>query len=100
MGPLAEISYIQTSQIWGWTMFARPATIAMIAVFLVIAFRARRSRSDTRTEPLDRTDALVSLPLLLVFAVALGFALRFPINASPVPPAPFVSGGWSLPGSC
>ncbi|MBU0582816.1 MAG: tripartite tricarboxylate transporter permease [Alphaproteobacteria bacterium] len=85
MGPLAEISYIQTSQIWGWTMFARPATIAMIAVFLVIAFRARRSKSDTRSEPLDRTDALVSLPLLLVFAVALGFALRFPINASPVP---------------
>ncbi len=37
MGPLAEISYIQTSQIWGWAMFARPGTIVMVVLFAYFA---------------------------------------------------------------
>jgi TctA family transporter len=85
MGPLAEISYVQTSQIWGWSMFARPASLAMVGVFSILLFRAYRGRSRKQPRRLAHRDALVALPVALLFAVALAYALGLPRNASLVP---------------
>ncbi|MEO1399094.1 MAG: tripartite tricarboxylate transporter permease, partial [Pseudomonadota bacterium] len=56
MGPLAEISFIQTSQIWGWSMFARPATIVLWLVFVFIAVRSFRQRKRTAGASVDLHD--------------------------------------------
>lgn len=85
MGPLAEISYIQTQQIWGWSMFARPATIIMLILFCGFAVRAYGSRAGHRPPPLGRADAIVSLPILALFALALVASLALPGSASSVP---------------
>ena len=85
MGPLAEISYIQTSQIWGFAMFERPATIAMIVLFSIFAWRAHRGRADRPFARVGYADAAIALPMLLLFALALAAALNMPGNGSSVP---------------
>lgn len=85
MGPLAEISYIQTSQIWGWSMFGRPASVIMLIVFGFIAWRGMRSRSVGDRIVAGPADAQLALPLCLVFMAAIVGSLLFPNGASPVP---------------
>lgn len=85
MGPLAEISYIQTSQIWGWSMFLRPATIVMLIVFAAFTFRVIRSKNGGKPPAYDVADTLASLPIFTVFAAAFVACLSFPASASSVP---------------
>jgi putative tricarboxylic transport membrane protein len=85
MGPLAEISYIQSVQIWGWEMFTRPAFLIMLAGFLVLAFRARGKRSRHASLPLSRHDSCLAVGVLPVFAWAAAAAYALPPNASPMP---------------
>lgn len=85
MGPLAEISYIQTSQIWGWSMFMRPASVIMLIVFGLFAWRGMRSRDAKSLIVAGPADAQLALPLILVFAGSFVASLLLPENASPVP---------------
>lgn len=85
IGPLAEISFIQTSQVWGWSMFARPGVLAMLVFFAILLFRAYRSRSRKQARRLGKLDALLALPFAMLFGLALISALSFPGNASQVP---------------
>lgn len=85
MGPLAEISYIQTSQIWGWSMFGRPASVIMLIVFGLIVWRGMRSRSVGDRIVAGPADAQLALPLSLVFMAAIVGSLLLPNGASPVP---------------
>jgi TctA family transporter len=85
MGPLAEISYIQTSQIWGWAMFARPASIVMVIVFAWFAIRAMRKNAESGDSRLGRADSTLALPLLLIFGLSLLAAFAQPVGGSPVP---------------
>lgn len=85
MGPLAEISYIQTEQIWGLSMFARPATIVMLILFCGFALRALKSRPRHQSPVLGSADAVVSLPILALFGLALLASLALPSGASPLP---------------
>lgn len=92
MGPLAEISYIQTSQIWGWTMFARPASVIMLIVFGLFAWRGMRSRPAGSLIVAGPADAQLALPLILVFTGSIFASLLLPDNASPVPMIVSVTG--------
>jgi hypothetical protein len=85
MGPLAEISYIQTSQIWGWAMFARPASIGMVGLFAWFAIKAMRKKAESGDSGLGRADSTLALPLLLIFGLALLAAFAQPAGGSPVP---------------
>lgn len=84
LGPLAETSFIQTSQVWGWSMFLRPATIAMIVLFAVLLVRTWRNskHADFKTRP---GDAWLSVPMAGIFVVAALAAWSLPGNASPFP---------------
>lgn len=83
--PLAEISYIQSSQIWGWSMFARPAFLVMLAGLLFLAARAGARKPQHARQALDREDGRLALLFLPVFALGVLAAYRLPQNASPVP---------------
>ena len=85
MGPLAEISYIQTSQIWGWAMFARPATIVMLLLFGFIMLRALRQKREDGMRSLGQPDAILAMPMLVLFGSALFTVLGQSHDGSPVP---------------
>lgn len=85
LGPILETSFIQTSQIWGWAMFLRPATLIMIAIFGYATYRGFRRGRSPSDSALGPPDAIGSFLLLAVFATALVLALRFPEGASPAP---------------
>ncbi|RYE08700.1 MAG: hypothetical protein EOP22_12315 [Hyphomicrobiales bacterium] len=86
LGPIAELSYIQTTQIWGWAMFLRPMTLAMVALFgfgiLRSVLKRRPAVADTA---LGKPDGLVAALLLLIFCTAFLMTLRLPAGASPAP---------------
>ncbi|MEP0520173.1 MAG: tripartite tricarboxylate transporter permease [Hyphomicrobiales bacterium] len=85
MGPLAEISYIQTSQIWGWSMFERPASLIMLAVFLVFGIRAARSKTKKTSNALGVADGVLACPILIIFILACTYSISLPSGASSVP---------------
>ncbi len=85
MGPLAEISYIQTSQIWGWAMFARPATIVMLLIFAFFIARAILQKREISEARLGGSDAILAMPLLALFSAALLVVLGQSQGGSPVP---------------
>jgi len=85
IGPLAEISFIQTSQIWGWAMFARPGVLAMLLIFSILLIRGYRGRVRKQPRSLGYVDALLALPLAMLFALALISTFGFPANASLAP---------------
>jgi putative tricarboxylic transport membrane protein len=84
LGPLAETSFIQTSQVWGWSMFLRPATIAMIVIFAILLLRFWRNskHADMMTRP---EDAWLSFPMAGIFFASALAALTQPSNGSPFP---------------
>lgn len=85
MGPLAEISYIQTSQIWGWGMFARPATIGLVIVFGALAFKTARASKRSFDVSQSKPDSWVATGLFILFALVFWETTAFPVNASKVP---------------
>ncbi|MFN4140930.1 tripartite tricarboxylate transporter permease [Aestuariivirga sp.] len=85
MGPLAETSYIQSSQIWGWWMFARPAFLVMLLGFGFAVARAMLSRPRHARKGLAPQDGWLALLLLPLFVAGVAGALRLPGNASQVP---------------
>lgn len=85
LGPIAETSYIQTTQIWGWGMFLRPATLVMLALFGFGLVRALIRRKPSARTALGRPDTIVATVLLCLFAAALVLTLRLPAGASPAP---------------
>ncbi|MEL6168563.1 MAG: tripartite tricarboxylate transporter permease [Pseudomonadota bacterium] len=85
MGPLAEISYIQTSQVWGWSMFARPATIGLILVFGVLAWQTAKASQKQFEIRQHRSETWVAGVFLLLFALLFWHTLSFPPHASKVP---------------
>ncbi|MEM9999263.1 MAG: tripartite tricarboxylate transporter permease [Pseudomonadota bacterium] len=84
LGPLAETSYIQTSQVWGWSMFARPATLAMLAIFAILIFSMVRNREFAVFQT-TREDARLSVPMAVIFLFAGLVSFALPDNASPFP---------------
>lgn len=85
MGPLAEISYIQTSQIWGWSMFLRPATIVLLALFALFAFRMARTHKQKLYHRQRRGDAWTAAAIFVVCAAAFAVTTGFAPHASKVP---------------
>jgi TctA family transporter len=85
MGPLAEISYIQTSQIWGWAMFTRPATIVLIVVFGLLACKTAKASQRNFDISQRRQDAVVSSAFLVLFVMVFWHTKTFPQHASNVP---------------
>lgn len=92
IGPLAEISFVQTSQVWGWTMFARPGVLAMALFFTFLLVRFYRVRSRKQPRRLGNLDALLALPFAVLFAMASISAWNFAENASQVPAIVCVAG--------
>ncbi len=92
IGPLAEISFVQTSQVWGWTMFARPGVLAMALFFTFLLVRFYRVRSRKQPRRLGNLDALLALPFAVLFALASISAWNFAENASQVPAIVCVAG--------
>ena len=78
LGPLAEISFIQTSQIWGWSMFLRPASLLMLAVFLIAGFRILRTRSTESEVSMTGVDLMLVVPILLIFVASVLAAWNLP----------------------
>jgi hypothetical protein len=85
MGPLAEISFIQTSQIWGWAMFGRPATIGLVLVFGILGWKNVRASQKRIEIAQGKSDALAAVSFFLFFAFMLWHSLSFPPHASKVP---------------
>lgn len=85
LGPIAEITYIQTAQIWGWGMFLRPVTIIMVLAFGIALVRALVGRKPSARSVLGRADGIVALPVLATFAAALTMTLGFPSGSSRAP---------------
>lgn len=85
MGPLAEISFIQTSQIWGWSMFLRPATIGLLVVFAALAWKTAKTSRREFDVTQRKSDGWAAFGLFLVFAALLREAGTFAPNASQVP---------------
>ena len=85
LGPIAEISYIQTSQIWGWAMFLRPMTLIMVLVFGFSIVRALLDRKPSAKTSLGRPDALLALAVFAIFAIGIALTVRLPYGASPAP---------------
>ena len=85
LGPIAEISYIQTSQIWGWGMFLRPLAIIMLAGFGFSIARALLNRSPSAKTALGGPDALLATVSFTIFAVAMMMTIHLPDGASPAP---------------
>jgi TctA family transporter len=85
LGPLAEISYIQSSQIWGWSMFTRPAFLVMLAGLLFLAARTGARKPRHARKALAREDGWLALLFLPLFALGALAAYRLPQNASLVP---------------
>lgn len=84
LGPLAETSFIQTSQVWGWSMFLRPATIAMLAVFAILLVRMWRNASHAELTARP-DDAWLAVPMAGIFLASTLAAFSLPANASPFP---------------
>ncbi len=85
LGPIAESTFLQTSQIWGWGMFLRPASLIMIGLFAFTLYRALANQRGRGHAVLGKPDAIVAGLLLALFGGALILALRFPVGASPAP---------------
>jgi TctA family transporter len=85
LGPILETSFIQTAQVWGWSMFLRPASLIMIALFGYATFRSFRRGGSPSGTAFGRPDTIAALVLVAVFGTALVLALRFPEGASPGP---------------
>ncbi|WP_377511681.1 tripartite tricarboxylate transporter permease [Octadecabacter sp. R77987] len=85
MGPLAEISFIQTSQIWGWTMFLRPATIGLLVVFALLAWKAAKASARTFSAAQRQSDSWAAFAALLGFAGIFAQTTTFAPHASQVP---------------
>ena len=85
MGPLAEISFIQTSQVWGWSMFTRPATIVLLLVFGVLGWKSMRTSQKNFETSQRKNDALAAMMFSVVFALMLWHSFSFPDHASKVP---------------
>ena len=85
MGPLAEISYIQTSQIWGWSMFFRPASIIMIAIITTVAFRVIRFKPSGKNTAIGSPDLMLGLTIFTIFLAALIQIWEFSVDASTFP---------------
>jgi len=85
MGPLAEISFIQTSQIWGWGMFARPATIVLSVLFLTVGLRSFIRQPKQSVTSIEKPDLALASFMLLGFAIALTTVFGFPEGASRFP---------------
>lgn len=85
LGPIAEIAYLQSTQIWGWSMFFRPVTVLMLLAFGFTIARALFRRRPSARSVLGRVDGLVALPILVMFALALSMTLRLPVGSSPAP---------------
>jgi putative tricarboxylic transport membrane protein len=92
LGPILEASFIQTSQIWGWSMFLRPASLIMIAIFGYATFRSFRRRGSPSGTALGRPDTIAAIVLLAVFTGAFVLTQRFPEGASPAPSLISVAG--------
>jgi TctA family transporter len=85
MGPLAEISFIQTSQIWGWAMFGRPATIGLVLVFGMLGWKSVRASQKRFEVAQGKSDALAAVAFFAFFAFMLWHSLSLPAHASKVP---------------
>lgn len=85
MGPLAEISFIQTSQIWGWQMFFRPATIGLLIVFAALAWKTAKASPRELNISQRASDSWAALVFFLLFAAAFRTAAAFAPHASQVP---------------
>jgi putative tricarboxylic transport membrane protein len=85
MGPLAEISFFQTSQIWGWSMFLRPATIGLLVVFAALAWKSAKASARTFSVAQRRSDSWAAFALLLGFAAVFAETTTFAPHASQVP---------------
>jgi TctA family transporter len=85
MGPLAEISFIQTSQIWGWEMFLRPATIGLLIVFAALAWKTAKASPREFNISQRRSDSWAAFALFLFFAAAFRATTTFAPHASHVP---------------
>ncbi len=85
MGPIVEISFIQTSAIWGWAALARPFTLLLSAALIVALVRAFRDKGTLFPVLPRRQNIALTALFLLVFAAAGLTSLWLPERASNVP---------------
>ncbi len=87
MGPLLESALSRAVAVYGWSLFERPGVLALLAIAVIVVWYAQhRLRRADRKLPAGTGPALpLTLPLLLLFAVALVTAIAFPWQAALLP---------------
>ena len=85
MGPIAEVSFIQTAAIWGWSAFTRPFTLLFAILLIVGLVRSFREKTTLFPTLPRRQNLILSVLFALLFAVAGLISLSLPERASNVP---------------
>ena len=85
LGPLVEISFIQTSQIWGWSMFFRPMSITLALIFAYTGYRSLSHRRRAPRQALHSRDWVLLSSMIAAFGLALWGSLSLPKGASNFP---------------